>query len=370
MILLLNNQPDIDLANQLSFSQAMKLTRSSVSEQELDRIYDGCTCADEYDVELEKIGASLDRLKVSIDTYSSAPILQKIKGVFDGTLIKMWVLRIVISTVTKAVKRQIWDLYALDELPQVQFVKSKFKFSIPSQSILDTKTNAIARKYTVVNAIHEEFLKANPEEAYWDETVAEVNAFFVGKLSTLSTGQDTPIPRFFHATGRSDKNSWKLIIQSKKIIQTPAVLGFGAYVSTGDESNHGYGPYTFGLTHHAVYRYKASYYNGTNIGKHHHLWARVEHDIELSPRTVSHFVCNDKATCRGAYEMFVTDLGFSVPVFSRAANEEIIRLFNQKITQRPLSRKWEKLRFASSGFPSVMKPYSFKIGRQFNKCFS
>jgi hypothetical protein len=360
---LLQKIPDnVDFASQISFAQALKLTRSSVAVRGLDRIYEASKSSEAFEADLDTITKSLDSLKVSIDTYSSAPLLQKIKGIFNGTCIKMWVLSCALSTVTKAVNREVWNLYSLDEIPQVSFVKSKFTPKTPGERIRDTKANAIARKYVVVNTVYQQFLNNNPDEAFRDQTANEVNEYFLGKLGTLFQGVDATIPRFFHAT---KDQYWTTIVKDQKLKEFNAPLGFGAYVSTGDESHTGYGPYTFGLTHNSVYRHPASYYQGG-----HNMWVRVEHEIELSPRTVSHFVANDKATCVAAGEKFYTTLGFCVPVISRAANDILINLFNQVITQRPLSKRWRRMSgHIFDTLPAAMTPYSLKVGYQYNKCF-
>lgn len=335
MIPLIRNQTNIDLVNQLSFSQALRLNIPRVVNRSLDRI---CDSSKNYETDLGTIAQSLDRIKANLDTYSSVSRIQKFKNVFNGRHFRMCALRRALPGLIRAVSHEAWSLFSLDEKPQIKLSTSKPSTIYDNFQTL--KGEGIARKWEVVNQVHQLFLSQNPDPKNWDHTTREVDSFISAKFEILSRGEDTTLPRFFHAT---KDRYWSQIVTSKKIMRTHAALGFGAYASTKDESHSGYGPYTFALTHRAVYRHPASYYNGgVNT-----MWVRVEHDIELTPRTVSHFVAESAEKCQDAGIMFNTALGFDVPVITRAANDCLITLFDQVITQRYLPKKW-RLMFGHS----------------------
>ena len=196
----------------------------------------------------------------------------------------------------------------------------------------------IARKITVLKLVQAEF-KKNKEI---DQTACEVDAFFKHKMLCLNQGINVALP--FHSYYHCTKEKYfDALIESRKIMQTQALAGFGVYVSTNIEHKD-YGPYTLVMEGNTVETLGGIYWNigaAPDSRPFKSIYVRILSDIPADLSTVSH-IAVESLSDRQLMENRLSKLCFPVPVLTRKATYLIEDLF-QNITLRQLSEKWKPL---------------------------
>lgn len=202
----------------------------------------------------------------------------------------------------------------------------------------------LKKKQQLILEVEKEFYKSESKnEQAWDITARHVHEYIQGKrILLIDRKQDTPLPRWFHATKVAN---WNSIAKSKIIEQRSAALGKGAFVSTNDESLYSYGPYTFALDSSAIETHQAAYYPSRESLKNElyaSLWVRVEHDIILSPNTVAHFVVENAREVHEKGVELLTTLNLEVPVITREVSLRVHELFDRVLSKRHLPKAWRR----------------------------
>lgn len=384
---------------QLTFSQARKLSKPAKVDISISRITSQSL---NYEANLDTIANTLNLIHASIIHYSfSTSRFQKFLHIFTGRYFKIHLLRRSLPSLINVVNREAMTLFnvkdselqaneiALAAAVHLQYpastpflhtyhkikvyqnplsqksatpaksavpmpmpmpvpvVPAKSTVPVPVVAVLAKPTaqalpfftGKAAIKWQVLEDAHQLFLRDYPLNSGWDQTARMINDYIEGKKHTLTDTGDVSLPRFYHATQAA---SWPLIAKSKQIIQTKAAKGYGAYVSTGDESSGRYGSKTFALTGGAVHFHPGSYFkaNASFVDKN-QLWVRVEHEIDINPKTVAHFVSEDAAKCQEDGLEFLTTFNFDVPVITREASKRISQLFNQVQPDYYLPKIWQ-----------------------------
>lgn len=358
MNLLINLNPSIDSLNQLSPLQARKLANVSKFNARLVHL----RTTNDYETNLHTISQSLNRIHARVGQCPSTKkmFIQIFKNIFKNNLhttlnsarycYKIFYLRKSLPKLIASVNHEVILIFNSMDPNSLENEKSKLDpVSSPSslqkqrkiKALQELHSDLIANKWQAVNRVNDLFHSQNPDKSSWDQVAHEIDGYVQGKLNFLSIGQDVALPRFFHAT---QVQYWTAIIKSKKIMQTHAALGFGAYVSTNDESCARYGPYTLALDESAIYPYKGFYYRGRASFIHKNsVWVRMHRDIEITPKTVAHFVTNDPSKCQESYVKLIQELDCDIPVITREASNRIIQLFNQAVIRRDLPKTWKQL---------------------------
>jgi hypothetical protein len=353
MLSLINLNNNIDATDQLNCAKTWKLANVSNFNKTIDH---SRTTAD-YETNLLSASQSLNRInkRVSNSPSTRSALSQIFKNIlknkFQTTLsltkncYKIYSLRRSLPKLIAAVNHEVMFIFASIDYKTLENEKIDASSSPDSQlkhrkieALHELHADMVASKWQVVNKVKELFHQQYPDQATWDETAQEVDNYIQNKWNTLSQGEDVALPCFYHAT---QETNWEKIFSSKKILPMPAPWGHGAYVSTNDEACDRFGFKTFALDDSALYIHKAHYFRGRLSSNHNNsLWIRVDHEIEISAKTVAHFVVPGTYAGHDVHAKFVTtSLGIST--ITRKSSDRINALFNQAIVKRHLPKTWK-----------------------------
>lgn len=405
---------------QLTFSQARKLAKPTKVDDSMVKI---SLRTIDYEADLETLANTLNHINASVVQYcASTPSFKKFLHIFTGRYLKMRSLRRSLPSLINVVNREAMILFNIThtelltnnrklaaQIPSrypssTPFLQTYHKIKIyhnptpikpggptnppggtavPPKPIdpsvftratgsrgkidadADVKMSAEqTRKWEILISVQNLFLIDHPEDGGWDHTAKMVNEYILGKMNDLGNNGDVTLPRFFHAT---QKASWQLIVNSQ-INQTAAPMGFGAYISTNDESNARYGPNTFALAENAVYPHQAYYYNGTSCGgSQDSLWVRVQSNITVSPKTVAHFVSERASDMEQDGVDFLTKFPAfrekGIVVLTRDASKMLNLYFRQVTKGYDLPRTWQVMNGYSHGTVQSSLTYPINANR-------
>jgi hypothetical protein len=191
----------------------------------------------------------------------------------------------------------------------------------------------------------------------FSKTAKQVNAYFQYKMMCLEQGLNValPFPSYYHCTKKEHFDS---LVQSKKIKQTNAMCGFGAYISTNIE-HHSYGPYAFAIEGRAVESLRATYRIGLDCHDprpFESVWMRVENDIPVNWKTVAHITVGSLSKCSTMVTR-IKRLGFFCPVLTREASYKIDDLFQTIVPRRQFTAQWTNPNQLYCKMPNNIKEY-------------
>lgn len=164
--------------------------------------------------------------------------------------------------------------------------------------------------------------------AKWKDTAAKVDAYFQDALQRLGSGENVPVPMFYHAS----RAAADLIAGSSTLKKSSwGVQGPGVYFSTRDEHYGGYGDFTFAMDPVQVEAdiLPVTYSSGGSHGgteEESALWmCSTNNDIVLQPNRVAYVIIpdDDETVQADKINKFWQEGSFFVPLMTRLAADEI-----------------------------------------------
>lgn len=216
----------------------------------------------------------------------------------------------------------------------------------------------------------------------WKITALQVNEYFQSVSQRLETGENVPIPIYYHAS----REGADYIARDALLKQSGSSCfqGSGVYFSTNDESTNGYGPVTFALDPSLVENaslpvtYDKPAYGPKLPWEETALWMCASHtDIHLDPAKVALVVVEDGKT-NDKLEKYWHEGSFFVTVIERPVANEIRRCIQAVHTHMIpdhwcpyrklglLQRSWNRT-FAT---PSVLHRLSMRVSICLSRLFS
>lgn len=164
------------------------------------------------------------------------------------------------------------------------------------------------------------------DRAKWEEIVGKVDAYFQDVLQRLGSGENVPVPMFYHASRATD-----LIAESPTLKQSVhGVQGDGVYFSTRDEHYNGRGDFTFAMdpkqvevdTLSVTYSLGEAHFR-TNEER--ALLLCSHNNIVLQPDRVAYVIISDgdEAIQADKINKFWEEGRFFVPYMTRSVADEI-----------------------------------------------
>lgn len=232
------------------------------------------------------------------------------------------------------------------------------------------KTNLVRRAKNYCDILIEQY--THPDEAkplYSLQTAEKIQKYMGTLLNRLNKGINVTLGQWYHATGRgSDQQAWEnvdKIIKSKTIMQLPAPRGYGAYLSSCDEYEAGYGLITFVLDQVAISKKvlgnhrEVHYFPGDPIyythgkdkdkqNRYGSLWLRIRNQnpatagqnmipcIPVNTDTIAFMATHTKHVA--ALREKLKTMKFKVSVLDREEVDFIRKIFDFVETQRPPSK--------------------------------
>ena len=222
----------------------------------------------------------------------------------------------------------------------------------------------IVPKLKVVNAAIKQL--SNRISFFNQHEIKEARDFFVYAKNRLLKNKNVPLPEWYHAT--KTPQSITNILSDGKVIRTPAVRGYGAYVSSNDEAGEimGYGSWTIAFDGELVENSTAAFFvpnpDHDFTGKafnwlagwpHASIWARVDQDLIINKYTVAFFIADKKNM--PVLEKAAGKHHPKVPLISRIASKLIFSTLNEVAAKRELPHRWKWM----EGAPKHPLPYVF-----------
>lgn len=204
------------------------------------------------------------------------------------------------------------------------------------------------------------------------QTAHKANEFFAKAMAALKNGEDTPLPRWFHATGKKDPDnepyrSVRRIIDTKKLKVNQALWGSGVYLSTCDEHKH-YGLWTFAFDDKALENTSGHFHPAESSKStgfvHPAIYARLDKDLPVSEDSIA-FMISDNGREDALRTNVLQPSGFNVNVFNRDEARAIymyLELADQE-RQAP-SDEWMRDYKRKGRFPTNMKPEAWDVSER------
>jgi hypothetical protein len=316
---------------QLSLFNTIRLSSTSNLSKKLDKL----TNIPDYINRISTLKTSIDQIENSIINYQktrkeATPFSQlstakriryiavKIFHFFNRTDYKIRTLQKSLPILLSAVDNKIQSFDEIDN------------------KILNLPANQ--RKYSFklrqISLFQNEFNKASPDSATWDDTAREVNEYIQNKFQQLTFGNDVAIqPDVYHSTRDPFFNA---IVQGRYINQSAGGMrNNGTYLSTNIECG-GYGPFAFAIDSKTInfkavcYR-PASYARGGSHdgeGKYDSIWICLKKSIVISPASVPLITVGLAEERRGIVSR-LNQYNLNVPVVTRKACYRISELFEK-----------------------------------------
>lgn len=369
---LLNQFSPITHFNQLSFSQAKRLTKPDKVDASLAVIE---ARRKNYEADLDTIANSLKHINSSIIQYSSStPLYKKFLHLFTGRYFKMHMLRRSLPSLIAVVNNEamtLFKIYPLDLIKNAasiaagvasqypastQFLKKYHEIKVCHSQELATQQQQQAAKQQTATKKQEAALRQQIEnDLKWTPAARDkqqllltiqqlfqsgnynmkhalqsdpnsyqmIDNYISDKLQSLQKNYDVTLPRFFY----TEPNLFGEVVKTQKSAPRPFSTNTGPYVSVYRESAACAS--TFALTEEAVYPIDAQFFNfqdGTN-GPVTNRYAILESPVKITAQTVAHVVSSTpQSTAR-----FLASQNLQVPVISDLANDVITDLFQQAL---------------------------------------
>lgn len=198
---------------------------------------------------------------------------------------------------------------------------------------------------TLEIAQYDDSAKKGMKITYNIAAAKKIENYFKTLLQQTMKGKEVALARFYHG---SAVVNIPLIINSGFILQKPAAMGRGAFVSTNDEGSS-YGPDVFGLDAEAVENTDAHYFSAHGRAMEGNLepsvWICVKKDIPISPKTVACMTTTADRVATLTQDLQKRGKGWqNVPVFSREEALEMRTVLESVDFNRNLpSKRWFSL---------------------------